>query len=371
MIVASNKIPPLELPAELPAVRSPPADDSQRYRPPVSSHDGAAPDEQLWRLLRGPLASWALFTVVDLAVADELATHGPSSVEELAQQTSADAEVLNRLLRTLATEGVFVEQEPRRFANTASSELLCRGVGPWRDAVVVYGSVYRALAELPHAARTGEPMFQRVAGCDWWTFLEQNPALGETFNRLMQGGARERVGLIADLEWHDGATIIDVGGGNGTLLIELLRRRPTLQGIIFDLPEVARQAEQCIDAAELGERCRVVAGSFFDAVPPDGDAYVLAKVLHDWDDERAARILRNVRAAAPARARILVVDAVVSPGNEPDDAKWTDLVMLALADGRERSEHEWRSLLASTGFEVQRVSDQLVEAIPARLGGAQ
>ena len=337
----------------------------------MSSYESGAPAECLWRLLRGPLASWALFTVVDLAVADELAARGPSAVEELAQQAGADADVLYRLLRTLATEGVFTEHEPRRFANTPSSELLCRGAGPWRDAVVVYGNVYRALAELPHAVRTREPMFQQAAGSDWWAFLEQNPVLGETFNQLMQGGARERVGLIADLDWEDGATVIDVGGGNGTLLIELLRLRPTLRGIVFDLPEVAREAEQRIDAANLGERCRVAPGSFFDAVPPGGDAYVLAKVLHDWDDEPAARILRNVRAAAPDRARILVVDAVVSPGNEPDDAKWTDLVMLALVNGRERSEHEWRSLLASTGLEVKRVSDQLVEAVPARLGGSQ
>ena len=337
-----------------------------RYRRVVSS-DGSAPEEQLWRLVRGPLASWALFTMVDLGVADALAARGPTPVEELAQQTGADAGVLKRLLRTLATEGVFEEQEPGTFANTASSELLCRGAGPWCDAIVVYGSVYRALAELPRAARTREPMFEGIGGADWWTFLERNPALGETFNRLMQAGAQGRVGLLAGLEWREGATVVDVGGGNGALLIELLQRRPTLRGVVFDLPEVVREAEQRIDAAGLGERCRVVAGSFFDGVPPDGDAYVLAKVLHDWDDEPAARILRNVRVAAPAHARILVVDAVVSPGNEPDDAKWTDLVMLALVNGRERSEHEWRSLLASTGFEVERVSDQLVEASPAKV----
>ncbi len=336
------------------------------FRRVVSPSDGTAPDEQLWRLVRGPLASWALFTVVDLGVADELAARGPTPVEELAQQIGADVGVLNRLLRTLATEGVFVEQEPRMFANTPSSELLCRGAGRWCDAIVVYGSVYQALAELPRAARTREPMFEKVAGADWWTFLERNPALGETFNRLMQAGAQKRVDLIADLEWRDGATVVDVGAGNGTLLIELLQRRPTLRGVVFDLPEVVREAQQRIDAAGLSGRCRIVAGSFFDSVPPDGDAYILAKVLHDWDDEPAARILRNVRAATPAHARIAVVDAIVSPGNEPDDAKWTDLVMLALVNGRERSEHEWRSLLASTGFQVERVSDQLVEATPAK-----
>ena len=349
-----------------------PADEERpRYRRLVSSGDGSAPGDQLWRLLRGPLASWALFTVVDLAIADELAARGPTPVEELARNTGADADVLNRLLRTLATEGVFAEREPRTFANTASSELLCRGASPWCDAFVVYGSVYRALAELPRAARTREPMFETVAGIDWWKFLERNPALGETFNRLMQGGAQDRVGLIADLEWRDGDTVVDVGAGNGTLLIELLQRQPGLRGVAFDLPEVAREAEQRIDAADLSERCRVVAGNFFDGVPPGGDAYVLAKVLHDWDDAPAAHILGNIRAAAPAHARILVIDAVVSPGNEPDDAKWTDIVMLALVNGRERSEHEWRSLLASTGFEVERVSEELVEATPATLGTAE
>ncbi len=184
-----------------------------------------------------------------------------------------------------------MEQEPRTFANTPSSELLCRGAGPWCDAIIVYGSVYQALAELPRAARTREPMFERVAGADWWTFLERNPALGEAFNRLMQAGAQERVELIADLEWRDGATVVDVGAGNGTLLIELLQRRPTLRGVVFDLPEVVREAQQRIDAAGLSERCRIVAGSFFDSVPPDGDA------LHPC--EGLARLGRRAGGAHP------------------------------------------------------------------------
>jgi hypothetical protein len=330
----------------------------------VGPDDGHTPDDELWRLLRGPLASWALVAVIDLGVPDALAEHGPTPVDELARQTGAHPDVLIRLLRLLATEGVFGEEEPRRFVNTPTSELLCRGRTSWPDAFVVYTNVYRALAELPRAARTGEPMFEKVAGAGWWTFLERNPTLGETFNRLMEAGAQQRVEAIADVPFRDGDTVVDVGGGNATLLVELLQRRPALRGVVFDLPEVAREAEQRIQRAGLNDRCRVVAGSFFDEVPPGGDAYVLAKVLHDWDDQAAARILRNVRAAAAAHARILILDAVVAVGNEPDDAKWTDIVMLALVNGRERSESEWRSLLASTGFAVERASAELVEAVP-------
>lgn len=162
---------------------------------------------------------------------------------------------------------------------------------------------------------TGQ-LFERAYGIDYWTWLERNPERGETFNRLMQGGAQ-------------------------------------------------REAEMRVAESGFASRLSVVRGSFFDGVPAGADTYVLAKVLHDWDDGPAQTILTKVRAAAGDDARVLIIDAVVDEGDGDDDAKWTDLVMLALVGGRERTAEDWRALLANAGFRVVRIGDELIEAMPA------
>jgi precorrin-6B methylase 2 len=316
-------------------------------------------DDRIWRLLRGFMPSWALVVAVQLGVADALAG-GPQRVEAIAAGAGADADLLGRVLRVLVSEGVFVEPERATFGNNDASELLREGRSSWPDAVRTYGAVMRAFGELPEAVRTGRTPFQRAFGIDYWQWLERNPEASASFNRLMQSGAQERVESVAALHW-EGETVVDVGGGNGTLLIELLRRHPRLRGIVLDRDDVVDEAQRRIAEAGLSERIDVVAGSFFDVVPR-GDAYVLAKVLHDWDDEAAASILRAVRASAAAGSRLVVVDAVVDERGD-DDATWTDLVMLALVGGRERTEAEWRALLMRCGFEVTQATDELVEAV--------
>jgi hypothetical protein len=147
---------------------------------------------------------------------------------------------------------------------------------------------------------------------------------------------------------------VDVGGGNGALLVALLERQPRLEGIVLDLPETNR------DEAALGDRVRFVAGSFFDSVP-EGDAYVLSGILHDWDDERAGAILRTIRAAAPPHARLIVLETVLSAGNDPHGGKWLDLLMLIIG-GRERTEEDWRALLGDAAFEIDSIEDGLIQA---------
>ena len=174
----------------------------------------------------------------------------------------------------------------------------------------------------------------------------------------MEHGKDRRVERLAALEWREGDTVVDVGGGNGSLLAALLSRHPSLRGIVFDLPETVR------DEAALGERVTFVEGSFFDRVPT-GDVYVLSTILHDWDDERAVAILRTIRAAAPSASRLVVLDAVIPRGNEPHVAKWLDLLMHVLFGSRERDEEQWRALLAAGGFEPVRIEDGLIEAVRA------
>ena len=265
------------------------------------------PDERLWQLVRAPLAGWALAAVVELGIAEELES-GTRTVDALAARTGASPDILRRLLRALATEGVFAETSPRMIANTAASDLLRRDASPWRDAVLVYADVYRAAAELPNAVRTGDPLFERARGVGWWEILEHDAERVAAFNRLMQSGAESRVRLLQELEGHD-ELIDDIGGGSGAQQIELVRAHSDPRGIVFDLPAVVREASARITAAGFDDRRHVVAGPFLSPCSSHGDVYVLAKVLHDWDDDHATRILRNVRAAAPEHARLLIIDA--------------------------------------------------------------
>jgi SAM-dependent methyltransferase len=316
----------------------------------------------LWELMRGGLVVQALRVAAELGVADELAD-GPRPIGELAVRTGANEDALNRFLRALASEGVFTEEVSGTFANTETSELLRRGA-QWSAFAHFFGGVWdAALLEAPHAVRTGGDTFGRVFGVGWWEWLTARPDETRLFDRAMQGGAEHRVEALAELPWN-GETVVDVGGGNGTLLIELLGRHASLRGIVFDLPEVAREAEERVAAAGLADRIDVVGGSMFDGAPR-GDVYVLAVVLHDWDDDDARRILARVRAAAPAHARVLIADAVIPPGNDPHGAKWLDLLMLVLNRGRERTEGEWRALLERSGFRIERIADGLIEARPA------
>ncbi|MGH3005769.1 MAG: methyltransferase [Gaiellaceae bacterium] len=311
-----------------------------------------APEARLWNLLRGALATRTLALVADLRVADALAA-GPRPVEDLARETGADPDTLHRILRALASDGVFAEEERGVFRNTEASAVLCGDEG-WTDFAHLFGGVwYRTVGDLD--ARSPEPPFPRMFGTDFWSWLADNPSERAAFDRAMAQGGDRRIERLAALDWRGDETVVDVGGGNGSLLVELLRRQAGLRGVVFDLPETTR------DEAALGDRCTFVAGDFFEHVPP-GDVYVLSTILHDWDDEHAAAILQTIRAAAPAGARLLVLDAVVQPGNEPHGAKWLDLLMLALFSGRERDETQWRTLLASAGFEPIRMEDGLIEA---------
>jgi hypothetical protein len=310
-----------------------------------------APESVLWDFLRGTLMTRALGIVADLGIADALAD-GPRPVDELAREVGADADTLHRLLRALASDGVFAEEERGVFANTAASEAL-RAEGWGEFAHLFGGPWHRAVGALD--ADAGEPAFVRTFETDFWTWLAAHPDERAAFDTAMAQGKEGRVERLAKVDWRGDETVVDVGGGNGSLLVELLRRQPGLRGIVFDLPETNR------DETALGDRIEFVAGSFFDRVPP-GDVYVLSTILHDWDDERAAAILRTIRIAMAEDGRLLVLDAVIPPGNEPDGSKWLDLLMLTLFHGRERDEAHWCALLAEGGFEAVRMEDGLIEA---------
>jgi O-methyltransferase domain len=312
-----------------------------------------APEAVLWDFLRGAMMTKALAIVADLRIPEALAD-GPRPVEELAREANVDSDVLHRLLRALASDGVFTEHEPGAFALNAGSEPLLEP--GWSAFAHLFGDVfYKAIADLDDATRTGAATFPDAFGTGFWPWLAEHPEEREIFDRAMSGGKRLNADRLAELEWEDGDVVVDIGGGNGALLVDLLRRRPGLQGVVLDLPETVR------DEAALGPDIEFVAGSFFEEVPT-GDAYVLSGIIHDWDDEAATAILRTIGTAAPPQARLLITETVLQPGNEPEGAKWLDLLMLVLAGGRERTEPEWRALLEGAGLQPIRIEDGLIEA---------
>jgi len=251
------------------------------------------PEAQLWNLQRGALVTRALAVAAELHVADALAD-GPRPVADLARDAGANEDSLHRVLRALASDGVFAEVSPGVFANTAASELMRAG-GGWDDFALLFGTVWhRSAGDLE--ARTGEPSFPRTFGTDFWSWLALHPEERAAFDRAMGSGKERQLEQLVALGWRGDETVVDVGGGNGALVVQLLQRLPDLHGIVFDLPETN------VDKASLGDRCTFVAGSFFESVPT-GDAFVLSGILHDWDDEHAAAILRTIREIGRASCR--------------------------------------------------------------------
>jgi O-methyltransferase domain/Dimerisation domain len=305
-------------------------------------------------MLRGALTTKALGIAADLGVADELA-EGPRDVAAIAERSGADPQTLHRILRALANDGVFAEDEPGVFRNTESSDLLrADAPGSWPEFAHLFGGVFYGGAGTMDPTARAET-FTRAFDADFWSWLGRHADERAAFDAAMAGGKERSATRLAELEWRGDETVVDVGGGNGALLRALLAAVPGLRGVILDLPETDR------DEAALGERITFVPGSFFEEVP-SGDAYILSRILHDWDDEAATTILKTIRAGAPPQSRLLLMDAVIPPGNEPHGSKWLDLLMLVLAGGKERTDPEWRNLLEGAGFEPVAVQDGLIQA---------
>jgi hypothetical protein len=332
-----------------------------------------SPVDVVMGLALGYLVSRSLHVATELGIAD-LLQDGPKTVEELASSTGAHREALYRLLRTLAAQGVFAEDEPGRFVTTPAAMLLQQGV--MRDGVLLCGEVtgdgssWHAVGGLRHSIMTGEPAFRRQHGMGFFDYLRDHPACGQWFDRGMANFATaENPAIAGAYDYARFGHIVDVGGGQGGLLADILTRHPNVRGTLFDLPEVVRHPVYLSQEA-FPERWATVGGDFFQSVPTGGDAYVLKRILHDWNDEQCVRILRCCRAAMSERARLLVVDAVVSPGNAPHPGKVMDILMMVFTEGRERTEQEFRELFGRAGLQLTTITMtpsplSLVEAIPA------
>ena len=305
----------------------------------------------------------SLHTAAVLGIAD-LLTAGPQAADELARATRTDRDALRRLLRMLAAHGVFAEREDGRFEQTELSTLLCEDAPQsLRSILLMYGSeVWRVpWSQMLHSIRTGETAFSRVHGVELFEYMKVDGEFAATFNRAMtEGSIRLAAEIVAAYDFSRFTTIVDVGGGQEWLLSEILRTAPAARGVLVDLPHVIEAARALVDERGVADRCKLVGGSFFEAVPAGGDAYVMKWIVHDWDDEDATRILRSVRAAIPPSGRLIVFDRVLSERiteGDPLDQSGTlmDLNMLVNVTGRERTEAEFRTLFAGGGFSLTSV----------------
>lgn len=314
-----------------------------------------SPSQHLIRLGFGFMVSQALNIAADFNIADRLAA-GQRSVEDLAAETGCHAEALYRVMRVLAAEGVFRETLDRRFELTElGSALRSDHPSSPRDMIrMMNREPYLAFAELGHSVRTGLPAFEKVFGKPRFDWLADHPDEAALFQHAMislSQGSNEAVAAAYD--FGPFARIVDVGGGHGQLLSEILNRHPHLSGVLFDLPAGVQMARA--RAENFRPQTEFSAGSFFDKVPTGADAYILKKVIHDWNDEQAARILRNCRDAMKPHGRVLVAETIIPPGNEPTTIKLIDAAMLVVTGGVERTEAEYAALFATAGLRLERV----------------
>jgi hypothetical protein len=315
----------------------------------------------------------AISVVAKLRVADLLAD-GPKGVADLAGRTKTHAPSLYRVLRALAAEGVFAEQADGRFALTPVGEHLRTGVkGSLRGIADYCGSgwSWQAWGHLLESVRSGGTAFDRVFGEPVFDYLGKHPDESAVFNEGMTGFSSGIAPAVAEAyDFSAFQEVVDGGGGHGVLLRTILQAYPGVSGVVFDSPQVVAGAEGAIRGAGLTGRCRAVGGDFFQGVPAGGDAYLLKHVIHDWPDDKATTILRNCREAVRAGGKLLLVELVLAPGNAADLGKVLDLEMLVIAGGKERTEAEYRRLLAGAGWRLTRVlptksPTQVVEAEPA------
>jgi hypothetical protein len=314
------------------------------------------PRQQVMELIHGFWKSQAVFVAAKLGLADLLAD-GPKTAAELAQATGTHAFSLYRLLRALASVGIFVQDSAGRFGLTPMAECLRSHPGSQRYVAIMAGEEhYRCWGDLLYSIQTGKIAFDRIFGKAVFEYLSEHPEKAKIFDEAMTGiHGPETQAMLDAYDFSGIGTLVDVGGGNGTTLAAVLQKHPGMKGILYDLPGVVARARERLEAAELSARCRASAGSFFQSVPPGGDAYLMRHIIHDWNDEQCRQILGNCRKVMGPKTRLLLVESVVPAGNEPGFVKFLDLNMLLIPGGQERSESEYRALFEASGFRLTRI----------------
>ena len=329
------------------------------------------PPIALLNLTIGHWTTQAIFVAANLGIAD-LLREGPKSSGDLAQSAGVDARSLYRLLRALASVGVFAQGTDGRFALTPMAECLqADAPGSMRAWALMMGTYgFQAWGELLHSVKTGETAFDHVHGMGFFDYLGKHPEQGRLFDESMTNfSGPEIAAIVSAYDFSEICTLVDIAGGHGSLLSAILKANPGMKGILADMPAVIEGARRHFEASNLADRCEVAPINFFESVPAGGDAYLMKHIIHDWDDGRANTILRNCHRAMAGKGKLLLAETIMTPGNDPEFGKWLDLAMLVYAGGCERTEGEYRDLLATGGFQLTRIVPtqsplSLMEAVP-------
>lgn len=314
------------------------------------------PNAEVFALSASMVTARALWVAAELGVADQIAA-APVPINTLAAAIGAHADTLYRILRLLAAGGIFQEHPDRSFSHTPKSQTL-REDHPTktRAAVRLLGGVefWNAFAQLDRSVRSGEGGWTLTQGRSFFDWLPDHPEMVPIFNDAMIGihGAEPPAVAMA-YPFH--GTVVDVGGGSGTMLIQILQHHPRVRGTLFELPHGAEAAQANLTAAGITDRCTVQSGSFFEGVPGGADLYLLSHIIHDWDEPSCLKILGHCRQAMTPASKLLLIEMVVPGPNQPHPAKQLDLVMLTVPGGRERTEAEYGQLLAQAGLRLMRV----------------
>ncbi|HEV2713987.1 MAG TPA: methyltransferase [Terriglobales bacterium] len=337
---------------------------------PQVAQDSA--EVRMREMLGGYRITQMLYVAAKLGLPDLLA-EGPKTAEELANAANAHGSSLYRLLRALASMGVFAERSDGTFESTPLADRLRSDIpGSQRAFALSYGEPWwwNAFGELLHSVKTGETAFSRVHGTTLFEYLGRHPDAARVFNDNMTAATHGLAeALAAAYDFSQVKVLVDVGGGHGALAAALLRRNPLMRAVILDQAGVLEGAAPVLQESGILARCDLSPGDFFQAVPDGGDIYMLSAIIHDWDDVRAAAILKGVRRAMRPDAKLLVIESMIPPGNEPFRGKLVDLTMMVFTGGRERTEPEHRQLLHDAGLRLNRVislsgASVLLEALP-------
>jgi hypothetical protein len=319
---------------------------------------GVATSAALRQLIMGFRSTQILAVAARLGLADLLARE-PQSPAALVAALSVNSEALGRLLRALGSLGLVAETAERAYTLTAVGQGLRReAAGSAHALALLYGEewLWAAYARLGDSVATGRPGFEQVHGAPLYAYLEQHVAAAAVFQEAMSGFSRqEAAAIIAAYDFTAFTHVVDVGGGQGSLLAALLTAYPQLRGVLFERPEVIAGALPELVGGTLSGRSELVGGDFFQALPAGGDCYLLKSVVHNWDDERCIAILRICRTAIAPEGRLLVLERVVPAGSVPSEAALFDINMLVMGGGRERTEQEHAACLAAGGFRLRRV----------------
>ena len=324
----------------------------------ATTEQSLPPQAFLTQIAFNHVVTQALYVAARLGIADLVAA-GPRPVSELAAATNVNERALYRVLRSLASVGVFAETDSKVFALTPYAELLRADVhNSMRDNVIFMGEEWhwRVIGNMLYSVQTGKPAWSQTHGAEVFDYFAANPEQAEIFNRAMTGmSVATAPAVVEAYDFSGSKRLVDIAGGHGYMLAHVLKANPNLKGILFDIPSVINGAGAIFDTEGVRERVEQVAGDFFASIPEGADAYMMKSIIHDWDDERALKILKNIQKVLPRDGRVLLIELVIPEDNRPHFGKLLDLEMLCSPGGIERTENEFRELLAAAGLRLTRI----------------